>query len=38
MAVTGSSTDANGDQLLVSLKTPYENVVEVLRLYRFYHR
>ena len=29
MAVTGSSTDANGDQLLVSLKTPYENVVEV---------
>jgi hypothetical protein len=30
MAVTGSSTDANGDQLLVSLKTPYENVVEVL--------
>jgi hypothetical protein len=30
MAVTGSSTDANGDQLLVSLKTPYENVTEVL--------
>ena len=30
MAVTGSSTNANGDQLLVSLKTPYENVVEVL--------
>ena len=30
MAVTGSSTDANGDQLLISLKTPYENVVEVL--------
>tara|TARA_Y100000389_G_scaffold109544_1_gene106625 strand:- start:5835 stop:7811 length:1977 start_codon:yes stop_codon:yes gene_type:complete len=29
MAVTGSSTDTNGDQLLVSLKTPYENVVEV---------
>ena len=29
MAVTGSSTDANGDQLLVSLKTPYENVVEI---------
>ena len=30
MAVTGSSTDANGDQLLVSLKTPYENVTEVI--------
>tara|TARA_R110001599_G_scaffold342443_1_gene564257 strand:+ start:754 stop:2766 length:2013 start_codon:yes stop_codon:yes gene_type:complete len=30
MAVTGSSTDANGDQLLVSLQTPYENVVEIL--------
>nr|MBC8397323.1 hypothetical protein [Flavobacteriales bacterium] len=30
MAVTGSSTDANGDQLLISLKTPYENVTEVL--------
>jgi len=30
MAVNGSSTDANGDQLLVSLKTPYENVIEVL--------
>ena len=30
MAVTGSSTDASGDQLLVSLKTPYENVTEVL--------
>ena len=30
MAVTGSSTNANGDQLLVSLKTPYENVTEVL--------
>jgi len=30
MAVTGSSTDANGDQLLVSLQTPYENVIEVL--------
>ena len=30
MAITGSSTDANGDQLLVSLKTPYENVTEVL--------
>ena len=30
MAVNGSSTDANGDQLLVSLQTPYENVVEVL--------
>lgn len=30
MAVTGSSTDANGDQLLVSLQTPYENVTEVL--------
>ena len=30
MAVTGSSTDANGDQLLVSLKSPYENVTEVL--------
>ena len=30
MAVTGSSTDANGDQLLVSLQSPYENVVEVL--------
>ncbi len=29
MAVTGSTTNANGDQLLVSLKTPYENVVEV---------
>jgi len=29
MAVTGSSTDANGDQLLISLKTPYENVVEI---------
>ena len=30
MAVTGSSTDANGDQLLVSLQTPYENVTEIL--------
>lgn len=30
MAVTGSSTDSNGDQLLVSLQTPYENVTEVL--------
>ena len=30
MAVTGSSTDTNGDQLLVSLQTPYENVTEVL--------
>lgn len=30
MAVNGSSTDANGDQLLISLKTPYENVTEVL--------
>ena len=30
MAVTGSSTDANGDQLLVSLKTPYENITEIL--------
>jgi len=30
MSVTGSSTDANGDQLLVSLQTPYENVTEVL--------
>lgn len=30
MAVTGSSTDAAGDQLLVSLQTPYENVTEVL--------
>ena len=30
MAITGSSTDANGDQLLVSLQTPYENVTEVL--------
>ena len=30
MAVTGSSTDANGDQLLVSLQSPYENVTEVL--------
>jgi hypothetical protein len=30
MAVTGSSTDASGDQLLVSLQTPYENVTEVL--------
>jgi hypothetical protein len=30
MAITGSSTDANGDQLLVSLQAPYENVIEVL--------
>jgi hypothetical protein len=30
MAVNGSSTDANGDQLLVSIQSPYENVVEVL--------
>ena len=30
MAVTGSSTDANGDQLLVSLQAPYENVTEIL--------
>jgi hypothetical protein len=30
MAVTGSSTDTNGDQLLVSLQTPYENVTEIL--------
>ncbi len=30
MAVNGSSTDANGDQLLVSLQSPYENVVEIL--------
>jgi len=30
MAVTGSSTDANGDQLLVSLQTPYENVTEII--------
>ena len=30
MAITGSSTDANGDQLLVSLQSPYENVTEVL--------
>ena len=30
MAVTGSSTDANGDQLLVSLQSPYEDVVEIL--------
>tara|TARA_R110000796_G_scaffold20857_5_gene61841 strand:+ start:3026 stop:5005 length:1980 start_codon:yes stop_codon:yes gene_type:complete len=30
MAVTGSSTNANGDQLLVSLQAPYENVIEVL--------
>jgi len=30
MAVTGSSTDSNGDQLLVSLQAPYENVIEVL--------
>ena len=30
MAITGSSTDTNGDQLLVSLQTPYENVTEVL--------
>ena len=30
MAVTGSSTDANGDQLLISIQSPYENVVEVL--------
>ena len=29
MAVIGSSTNANGDQLLVSLQTPYENVVEI---------
>ena len=30
MAVTGSSTDAAGDQLLVSLQSPYENVTEIL--------
>jgi|MDSV01.2.fsa_nt_gb hypothetical protein len=30
MAVYGSSTDANGDQLLISLQSPYEDVVEVL--------
>ena len=30
MAVTGSSTNADGDQLLVSLQSPYENVIEVL--------
>ena len=30
MAITGSSTDTNGDQLLVSLQSPYENVIEIL--------
>jgi hypothetical protein len=30
MAVIGSSTDASGDQLLVSIKAPYENITEVL--------
>ena len=30
MAVNGNSTNENGDSLLISLQSPYENVVEVL--------
>ena len=30
MAVNGRTTDANGDAILISLQSPYENVVEVL--------
>lgn len=30
MAVSGSSTSANGDSLLIGLSEPYENVVEVI--------
>lgn len=30
MAVNGTTTDANGDAILISLQEPYENVVEVV--------
>jgi len=30
MAVNGRTTDANGDAILISLQSPYENVVEVI--------
>ena len=30
MAVNGTKTDANGDAILISLQSPYENVVEVI--------